>query len=494
VVEWCSGQEGARPLDHVTTRQLSFPPYSFWETRAGAGSPVVLIHGLGGSAEWWKHNLDALAREHTVAAIDLVGFGRNRLFLRRSHLPLQFEEVASLLARWIESEFDEPVHLVGNSMGGHIAIHVAARRPDLVRSLTLVNATGIPFALDPRAHVVNLALPPGLMSLARLIARDLFRAGPLSFSIALARLLRNDARPLLRTLRMPVLLLWGEHDPLVPLAYAEQMREAIAGARLVVLPGAAHVPMWENPAAFNDALLAFLRQADQRPHDASARGVFGWGIAGWTYGMAYRQSGHGCDVVLVHGLGMSSAYFDRFARALHDRGVDAIAPDLPGFGESMNAPAASPATHARQLAAWADALKLRNKVWSGHSTGCDAVAQLASQRPDLVRDAVYLAPVWQRPAWRLIAGLLADAFREPPALFGYVLRAYWRTGLWRWLGTFRRHLAASCEPERAKVIVGRRDPLVVHEDVTNVDGAHAMHFSRPDATADAWRTLVAWPH
>ena len=120
-------------------RTVELPPYRFWERRDGEGTPVVLIHGMGGSADWWRRNFELLARQHVVSAVDLVGFGRNRLFWRRSSLPLSFTEIAALLVRWIASSFDAPVHLVGNSMGGHIAMHVAASRPDLVRSLTLVD-------------------------------------------------------------------------------------------------------------------------------------------------------------------------------------------------------------------------------------------------------------------------------------------------------------------------------------------------------------------
>ena len=134
------GRRGAAIARRTTlarvSREVVLPPFRFWETRAGSGTPVVLIHGLGGSADWWRKNIDALAQEHLVVAVDLVGFGRNRFFARRSSLPLAFSDLAGLLSRWIESSFGgEPVHLVGNSLGGHTAIHLAARRPDLVRSM-----------------------------------------------------------------------------------------------------------------------------------------------------------------------------------------------------------------------------------------------------------------------------------------------------------------------------------------------------------------------
>src|SRR6185295_11145935 len=96
-------------------RRVDLPPYAFWESRAGRGTPIVLLHGLSGSSDWWRRNFDALSERHTAAA-DLVGFGRNRFFLRPSRLPLTFNEIAALLARWLETSFDGPVHLVGNSM------------------------------------------------------------------------------------------------------------------------------------------------------------------------------------------------------------------------------------------------------------------------------------------------------------------------------------------------------------------------------------------
>ena len=463
----------------------------------------MLIHGLGGSSDWWRRNVPALAARHTVAAVDLIGFGRNRFFLRRSSLPLTFDEIASLLARWLESAFDAPVHLVGNSMGGQIAIHIAARRPELVRSLVLVNSTGIPFALKPGQHLENLMIPPGMLSFARVLARDLFRSGPTSVALALKRLLLDDARPLLRTLPMPVLLLWGESDPLVPLAYAREMLHELPDGRLVEIPHAGHVPMWENPEAFQRELLAFVDEVERaRPHerDAAATPSFSWAIGGWTDGIAHREAGRARDVVLVHGLGMSSAYFAHLAKALFDRGVSAIAPDLRGFGESANAPAAGPREHATELAAWADRLGIRDAVWTGHSTGCNAVAHLASTRPDLVRKVLFLSPLWsdsRHPVRRLAFDLILDAFREPPSLWPLILRAYWRAGLARWFETFRRHVPDfRALPPLAvpfAMMAAARDPLVDAAKIRSLDrgalldlpGAHAMHHSHPAESAAA---------
>ena len=233
----------------------------------------------------------------------------------------------------MESAVREPAHVVGHSMGGHIAIHLAALRPDLIRSLTLVNATGVPFRVAPVEHIRNLFLPRGLFGFLTVLAGDAFRAGPTSIALGFGRLIRDDARPLLRALTMPVLLLWGEHDPLVPVIYAKAMLREIPNARLEIVPQASHIPMWENAEAFNHSLLTFLSNIsdDER---GQARSLFAWPIRGWHEGIAHREAGRWRDVVLLHGLGMSSAYFARFARALFDRGWSPVAPDLRGFGDS----------------------------------------------------------------------------------------------------------------------------------------------------------------
>jgi pimeloyl-ACP methyl ester carboxylesterase len=471
----------------TTTRRVELPPFTFWETRAGSGTPVVLLHGLGGSSDWWRHNIDVLAERYLVSAIDLVGFGRNRFFLRRSKLPLRFDDIAALLARWIESSFDGPVHLAGNSLGGQIAIHVAASRPDLVRSLTLVDSTGIPFEIAPGAHIERLALPHGWRTFFLILARDLFRAGPTALAVAFARLLRDDARPLMQRLTMPVLLLWGDNDPLVPLTYARQMLDEMPHARLRVIPRAGHVPMWENPRAFNEELLSFLGEIDAVKDPAEP--AFSWGVSGWTNGVAHRAAGRGHDVVLIHGLGMSSAYFGRFARALYDRGANPIAPDLPGFGESISGPAAGPAEHARILAEWADALPIRNAMWIGHSVGCNAVMHLAQLRPDIVQRAICIGPLWspRNPA-RLLIALLRDAVREPLALYAHIFRAYLRCGLRRWFATYRHYARELREPApSATMLAGERDPLVDRESIADLvllPGAHACHFSEPERCAE----------
>jgi len=466
--------------------RLDFPPYSLWETRSGAGTPVALVHGLSGSARWWTRNVDALAEKHLVAAVDLVGFGRNRRLV-----PPSFGEIASLLARWLAT-FGEPVHLVGHSMGGHLAIRVASEHPELVRSLLLVNAAGMPFRFDPLPHIRPLPHPPyGGPGIARVLLPDAMRAGPASIAVAGVRVVLGDLRERMHAIRVPTLLVWGAGDPLVPLQYGEAMQREISGSRLVVIPNAAHVAMWDAPEEFNRIALSFFDEVEAAPVSDTHAPAFGWGVAGWTNGIAHREAGRNRDVVLVHGLGMSSRYFSRLARALHARGLHSIAPDIPGFGESVNAPASGPAAHAELLASWADASGIRDAVWVGHSIGCNTVAHLARRRPDLVRRSVMIGPLWTRSRFatlRLFTMLMLDALREPLSLYKFVLPAYWRVGLARWYSTWRRFVpdVAAAPPDDALCIAGERDPIPDRRRVRVmvVPGAHACNVSHPEEVSN----------
>jgi pimeloyl-ACP methyl ester carboxylesterase len=472
-------------------RRIPLPPYALWETRAGSGTPVALVHGLSGSSRWWSKNIDALAAGHLVAAVDLTGFGRNRRFLGLPAVMPSFGEETSLLARWLET-FGEPVHLIGHSMGGALAIRLAAERPDLVRSLILVNSAGMPFRLDPRPHMRPLPKPPyGGPGIARVLLPDFLRAGPASVAVAGTRVVFSDVRDAMHRLRVPTLLVWGENDPLVPLHYGEAMRQEIPNARLEVIPRAAHVAMWDAPEAFNRVVLAFLDEVDAQPLRVPVEPSFAWGIAGWTDGIAHRQAGPRRDIVLVHGLGMSSAYFDRLARELFDAGWNPIALDLPGFGESENARASGAGEHAAILAKWADALLIRDAVWVGHSIGCNAVAALMRVRPDLVKRAISIGPVWTRsahPTLRIFAMLALDALREPLTLYRYVLPAYWRTGIGRWWMTWRRFRAdVRASPQGGTMLAGERDPIPDRRvlQVLEVPGAHACVVSHARAVREA---------
>lgn len=481
-------------------RKIDLDPWRIQEYRAGSGTPVVLLHGLSGSFEWWARNRDALASRYAVTGIDLIGFGSQRRFTG-SPLPLDFQESVALLRRWIESRFGGPVHLVGHSMGGQLAIHLAATHPMLIKSLVLVSSSGIPINLKPGPHLSAMFHPPGsILSFLPVLAWDLFRAGPTSVGLALARVLRDDVRPLLEHLTMPTLLVWGENDPLIPLRYADLLRDSIPGARLEILARAGHIPMWDRPAEFNRLVLAHIDSAESGGrYEVEPRHRFSWAVRGCDGGLCYRENGDRKDVVLIHGLGIRTEYLRPLAESLDRRDLHSIAPDLPGLGHSRSTEVRDLDELVEVVAGWAEECSVEDRIWIGHSTGAQIVERLMKKYPHLVRQAVFVSPVWNRerlpPLW-LLEGIVRDAPKDSPHLLLIALRAYWDAGLIRIVRGFLWYTEDAVRvgrlPENSMIIYGESDPMIHRDFVETMgvdvhvvqDAAHGVVFTHPEQIAE----------
>src|SRR5688500_15279392 len=232
---------------------------------AGSGDPVVLVHGLAGSMRWWRRNVSALAEAHTVYLVNLPGFGD----FRRRGLRFASAQAADWLGEWIEAVGVAPCHVVAHSMGGHVTIRLAARRPALVNRLILVAPALVagrrPWTAYPLALVAaSRAMSPRFLPL---LALDTLRAGLLTILRDARNLLADDVQEELREILAPTLLVWGDRDALVPPSLGPLMQAELADADLLLLPGAGHVAQYDRPLEFNDAALAFLngRSVDTRP-------------------------------------------------------------------------------------------------------------------------------------------------------------------------------------------------------------------------------------
>lgn len=236
-------------------------PYRIHAAEFGEeGDPLVLLHGLSGSSRWWRRNVPALAERFRVVVPDVIGFGRSR---RRGKLP-PIADIADLLAGWMDRLALPPVDLVGHSMGGQISVHLAARHPERVKRLVLVDAAGIPRPLTARALLRFAAevAPPrawGDPYFLPTIVGDAALAGPRTILRAIAHILRDDVRPLLSQVEAPTLVVWGGLDTIIPVEHARDFRQGIPGARLAVLRDAAHNPMVDRPDDFNRLVTDFLR-------------------------------------------------------------------------------------------------------------------------------------------------------------------------------------------------------------------------------------------
>lgn len=248
----------------------------------------------------------------------------------------------------------------------------------------------------------------------------------------------------------------------------------------------------------------------------SLRGIWRETSAGRIhYRVAEPPAARGRPLVLVHGLGVSSAYFARLQpRLATTRAVFAV--DLPGCGRSArDSPARSIQELAVALEGWLVAGGHGPVELFGHSLGAQIVAELALLRPDLVARVILAAPTlgWRgRGARALCGNLLRDGVREPLSLYPKIVPAYLRCGPRRMARTdalaARHDLAATVRrlPQPLLVVRGARDCLFSAADLATLreaaprlsavvvpGAAHAVHWSHPGAVAAAVDAFLAAP-
>lgn len=227
----------------------------------GDGPPLILIHGLSGSSRWWQRNIPTLSRHFHVYAVELPGFGSNRSRPLSPQKQFVLRDTARLLVEWMDESGLERADIMGHSMGGYIAVDLAAEYPERVNHIVLVDAALLPVGATVRQSTVALAR--SMLRLPRdfvpVLAVDAMRAGPFTSLRASRQLHARDLRPRLADIHAPTLVVWGEDDNVVPLSVAVEIAAAIPGARLEVIPNAAHSPMWDRAADFNTLVVSFLQ-------------------------------------------------------------------------------------------------------------------------------------------------------------------------------------------------------------------------------------------
>ena len=226
----------------------------------GFGPPLILLHGLSGSGRWWGRNVPVFSRSFRTYSVDLPGFGQSR-GVRWSRL----DDIADRLADWLVDEGLPRAHIAGHSLGGAVAARLAARHPDRVDRLVLVDAAIRPQGtgtITRPGHVMR-GISRESLGFGSLLVRDLMRCHPRSFVAATVDALQTDWEPYLRRIDAPTLVVWGERDAITPLGLGQEITAVISGARLITLAEAGHNPMWERAEAFNAEVLRFLADRDE---------------------------------------------------------------------------------------------------------------------------------------------------------------------------------------------------------------------------------------
>ena len=268
--------------------------------KAGSGPLLLLIHGIAGSVENWQEVIEPLAQRHTVVAPSLPGHGRSAPGAGDYSLGALAAGLRDLLV----ALGYERATLVGHSLGGGIAMQFAYQFPEITERLALVSSGG----LGPEVSaILRAAALPGAGLFIRVtatlgttvgsqVARGLAVVG-LRPTIDVAEVARgyaslvdHDRRvAFLSTLRgvvgtggqrvsardrfylaegMPVLIIWGARDRIIPVRHGEEAHAAIPGSRLEVFDNVGHLPQLEAPGRFITALEQFIGDTEPAPFDA----------------------------------------------------------------------------------------------------------------------------------------------------------------------------------------------------------------------------------
>jgi len=273
--------------------------------RTGAGPVVLLLHGIAGSSATWEPVMERLGASYTVVAPDFIGHGE-------SDKPLGDYSLGSF-ANWTRDLLDalgvDRATVVGQSFGGGVALQFAYQFPDRCERVVLVDAGGLGREVNwilrlvavPGAEFVMPVLFPSFAagvgdSVARMLRRRGF-ANPAAAEVWSAYRSLTDAvtrRAFVRTIRavidpggqsvsahgrlhltegLPVLIVWGERDRIIPVDHAYRAADAIPHSTLQVLPGLGHFPQAEDPETVAGLILDFLATTTPRPASGQEPGT-----------------------------------------------------------------------------------------------------------------------------------------------------------------------------------------------------------------------------
>jgi pimeloyl-ACP methyl ester carboxylesterase len=258
---------------------------------AGEGPVLLLIHGMAGSASTWKHVMPALSKQFTVVAPDLLGHGRSEKGVGDYSLG----SLASSLRDLLLALGHDRATVVGQSLGGGVAMQLAYQFPERCVRLVLVSSGGLGREVNPLLSLLSLPGSEAVLSLAcsAPVVRAIEGAAGLASRVGLqpapviTELWRSYAslgdedtrRSFLRTLRavvdrggqavsaanrlhlaaeVPTLIVWGGADPIIPVEHAYEAHEGIEGSRLEIFENVGHYPHVEAPEQFVALLTEFI--------------------------------------------------------------------------------------------------------------------------------------------------------------------------------------------------------------------------------------------
>jgi len=231
-------ERNASGLDHKTI-VIGEELWHYLEGGPKDADVLLMIHGFGGDKDNWTRFARSLTNTYRVIAPDLPGFGESRWHPNWDYsLIPQRDRVANL----VQALGLEQIHLIGNSMGGHLSALYAYEYPDDVMSLTLIDNAGV---VSPvKGGLARRALDQAEKN------QSIFNAIKSDSTVNL--------EPLLPRIEIPVLIIWGEYDRILDVSSVEKMRPLLPQAEVIIMEDTGHMPMLERPSETAIHYLRFL--------------------------------------------------------------------------------------------------------------------------------------------------------------------------------------------------------------------------------------------
>jgi len=235
---------------------------------------LLLLHGLGASAERWEHVIPLFAKEYRVIVPDLVGFGHSD----KPMVDYTMEYFSEFTSKFVESIGIKKLNIIGSSLGGQIAVEYAVNHNDKIRKLVLVSPSGVMKHVTPALNsYISAALYPNndaaltafqTMScvddidektVSEFVERMQLPNAKMAFMSTLLGL--SNAKAITEKLNMitvPTMIVWGENDPVIPIEYAQSFVSGINDCRFYKIVDCGHTPYVEKPEKFFQTVMDFL--------------------------------------------------------------------------------------------------------------------------------------------------------------------------------------------------------------------------------------------
>jgi pimeloyl-ACP methyl ester carboxylesterase len=273
----------AQPRTSAAAKDVTVFGFKLHYLEAGRGAPIVLLHGLGGDGSRWAPNIDPLAKDFHVFALDQIGFGESDKPLANYHTGM----LAEFLVGFLKAVGVPKASLVGNSMGAGVALYTAATFPQVVDRIVLADGGG--YRSESGRAAGGAPTPEALHrrqiqnSVTREETREFFRilfhdkslvtdkmvddqySMRLRSAFTISKIQESGEKGLgslteaqVRAVKAPTLIVWGKYDELANPAGADRLEQAIPGSRKVIIDNCGHMPQLEKTEEFDRLVREFL--------------------------------------------------------------------------------------------------------------------------------------------------------------------------------------------------------------------------------------------